>query len=286
MFSKSKLLASLALRLAVWYAGSAFLLLVAGTGFLYWELTKSFEVQDNQYLVEKATTLRKLLKEGDSSTLKWEVEGDSSVRPGVEVLSRVFTNDGRILLETAGMAEQLPASLFPTVDGIESRTIHNRPLPKHIFSVLTMQVPDHRIQVGLEVTFEKSLLAEYRAGLWTVLSLGLLLSAVIGYQIGGLLTAAVAFTAFLLPTSILTLSVTHFGSRLRHTPWARILQRGLGPLTAGLVLANGFVITGASGAGRAAYPIAIASAVVALRLRVNPLWIIAASGAVGALLLS
>jgi len=113
-----------------------------------------------------------------------------------------------------------------------------------------------------------------------------LVVAVIGYQIGGLLTAGVVFTAFLLPTSILTLSVTHFGSRLRHTPWARILQRGLGPLTAGLVLANGFVITGASGAGRAAYPIAIASAVVALRLRVNPLWIIAASGAVGALLLS
>ena len=33
MFSKSRWLTSLALRLAVWYASSAFFLLVAGTGF-------------------------------------------------------------------------------------------------------------------------------------------------------------------------------------------------------------------------------------------------------------
>jgi len=96
MFWTSKHPHSLALRLSAWYAGSAFLLLVAGTGFLYWELVQSSNEEDDQYLAEKANTLRKLISESDFRTLKWEVEGESSVRPAVEVLSRVFSSDGRI----------------------------------------------------------------------------------------------------------------------------------------------------------------------------------------------
>jgi chromate transporter len=113
-----------------------------------------------------------------------------------------------------------------------------------------------------------------------------LVVAIIGYQIGGLLTAAVVFAAFLLPTSILTFGVAHFGSRLRNAPGTKILKRGLGPLTAGLVLSNGFIITGASGAGRAAYPMALAAAVLVWKVRLNPVWIILASGVAGAVLLS
>ena len=120
MFWKTKQPRSLALRLSVWYAGSAFLLLAAGTGFLYWELTQNFEAEDNQYLAEKANTLTKLLKAGDLNTLKWEVEGESSVRPGVNMFSRVFTRDGRILLESTGMSDQLPATVFPADGEIES----------------------------------------------------------------------------------------------------------------------------------------------------------------------
>jgi two-component system heavy metal sensor histidine kinase CusS len=183
MFWGNKRPGSLALRLSVWYAASAFFLLAAGTGFLYWELVQSFNAEDNQYLIEKANSLRKLLNDGDFRTLNWEVEGESSARPGVKVLSRVFTDDGHVLLETSGMSEQLPASIFPAGTGIEDRTIHNRPLPKHVFSVLSMQIPDYRLQVGLEITFEKNLLAAYREGLWTVLSIGLLLSAFAGYRI-------------------------------------------------------------------------------------------------------
>ena len=98
MFWASKQPHSLALRLSAWYAGSAFLLLAAGTGFLYWELVQNSNAEDDQYLWEKVNTLGKLVNERDLRTLKWEVEGESSVRPAVEVLSRVFTGDGRILV--------------------------------------------------------------------------------------------------------------------------------------------------------------------------------------------
>jgi hypothetical protein len=97
MFWSNRPPRSLALQLSVWYAASAFLLLTAGTGFLYWELVQSSNTEDDQYLSEKVNTLRMLLNERDFRTLKWEVEGESSVRPAVEVLSRVFSSDGRIL---------------------------------------------------------------------------------------------------------------------------------------------------------------------------------------------
>jgi two-component system heavy metal sensor histidine kinase CusS len=178
MFWRSKRPHSLALRLSAWYAGSAFLLLAAGTGYLYWELVQSSNAEDDQYLSEKANTLRKLLGDRDLRTLKWEVEGESSVRPSVEVLSRVFDSDGRVLVETSGMSGQLPAQIFPQSDHIEYRTVGQR-----IFRVLSVNMPDYRVQVGVEVTFEKNLLAGYRERLWAVLGVGLILSALAGYAI-------------------------------------------------------------------------------------------------------
>ena len=183
MFWKSERPRSLALRLSAWYAWSAFLLLAAGTGFLYWELVQSSNAEDDQYLAEKVNTLKKLIGEGDFRTLKWEVDGESSVRPAVEVLSRVFTGDGRILYESSGMSDQLPPRIFPESGRVEYRTIQDRSSHTRIFRVLSVQLPDYRLQTGVEVTFEKEMLAEYRERLWTVLAAGLLLSALTGYLI-------------------------------------------------------------------------------------------------------
>lgn len=178
MFWKSKQPRSLALRLSAWYAGSAFLLLAAGTGFLYWELVQNSNAEDDQYLWEKSNTLGKLLNQRDFHTLKWEVEGESSTRPAVEVLSRVFASDGRILVESPGMSQQLPPQIFPKSGRSEYRTIGPR-----IFRVLAVQGTDYRLQVGLEVTFERNMFASYRERLWAVLAVGLLFAAIAGYAI-------------------------------------------------------------------------------------------------------
>jgi len=178
MLWKSRSNASLALRLSAWYAASAFLLLLVGTGFLYWKLVQSSNAEDDQYLSEKANTVGELLRRRDLGTLKWEVEGESATRPAVEVLSRVFAADGSLIAETSGMSEQLPPHVFPPGNRIEERTFRKR-----IFRVLSRQVPDYRLQVAVEVTFERNLLAGYRTALWTVLGIGLLVAAMIGYGI-------------------------------------------------------------------------------------------------------
>jgi two-component system heavy metal sensor histidine kinase CusS len=178
MFYKNRRPRSLAFRLSVWYASSAFLLLTAGTGFLSWELVQSSNAEDDQYLSEKVNTIGRLLNQADSHTLKWEVEGESSTRPGVEVLSRVSSADGRTIVESPAMSEQLPPSVFPANGRAEYRTVGNR-----VFRVLSAQSGTYRIQVGLEVTFERDIFASYRERLWTVLGAGLLLCAFAGYAI-------------------------------------------------------------------------------------------------------
>jgi two-component system heavy metal sensor histidine kinase CusS len=171
--------ASIALRLSTWYAGSAFLLLLIGTGFLYWKLVQGFDSEDDQSVSEKINTLSKLVTSHDQATLRWEVEGESATRPSAEVLSRVLGPDGRVIVETTGMSALLPAQAFPEENLLRYCT-HGR----RIFRVLARRLPEgYRIQVGLEVTFEKSLLASYRLGLWVVLGVGLSLSVLAGIGI-------------------------------------------------------------------------------------------------------
>src|SRR5260370_21213806 len=102
----------------------------------------------------------------------------SGVRSVVEDITCVFVSDGRMVVETAGMSEQLPSQIFPPNHRIEYHKSGKR-----IFRVLSRQIPDYRLQIALEVTFERNMLAEYREGLWTVLGIGLMISAMIGYAI-------------------------------------------------------------------------------------------------------
>lgn len=175
MFWKSTRETSLAVRLSLWYTGSAFLLLLVATGFLYWMLAAGFEREDDQYLREKVNTIRTLLRDDDFRTLRWEVEGESTTRPAVRVLSRVLTTAGKTVIETTGMAADLPPAFFPAPGAIEDRTTFGR-----LFRVLSENFRNYRIQVGVEVTYEQALLTGYRRKLWVVLSLGLLGSMLIG----------------------------------------------------------------------------------------------------------
>lgn len=151
---------------------------MAGTGFLYWKLVQGSNAEDDQYLTEKADTIRELLRKNDFRTLEWEVEGESAARPGAELLSRVSSAAGRILVETTGMSDQLPSSAFPANGRKAFRKIGNR-----VFRVLSEQVPGYQLQVALEVTPERNVFGEYRENLLAVLGIGLAVSAMIGYGI-------------------------------------------------------------------------------------------------------
>ena len=84
------------------------------------------------------------------------------------------------------------------------------------------------------------------------------------------------------PASALTFAVAHVWDRFRNAPLRAAIQRGLAPITVGLVLASGYVLARAADETLAAYAITAATAVLALATRAHPLWFLAAAAALGA----
>ena len=111
-----------------------------------------------------------------------------------------------------------------------------------------------------------------------------LVTALIGYQFGGLLAAVVAPVAFILPSSLAVYAFAHLHVRSGDAPWKTIAMRGLAPLTVGLVIASGVVLAQGVGAGVAGYGIAVAVALASAFTRLHPLFLIAAGAAAGFLI--
>ena len=108
-----------------------------------------------------------------------------------------------------------------------------------------------------------------------------LVSALLGYQFGGLPAAVAAPVAFIVPSSLATYVFAHFDRRGGDAPWKAIGLQGLAPLTVGLVIASGIVLAQGVGAGPAGYGIAAIVAAASAFTRIHPLWFIAAAALAG-----
>lgn len=88
--------------------------------------------------------------------------------------------------------------------------------------------------------------------------------------------------AFFVPTKLLTFGVGRLWVRLEGWPWLEAIQRGLAPVSIGLLFAG--CITIARGALTDAAGVAIAASLFALMVltRINPALLILASALVGA----
>jgi len=109
----------------------------------------------------------------------------------------------------------------------------------------------------------------------------MMMVASIGAQVAGLPGAAVVLVAFILPTGLLTFGIGRLWNRLADWPWRPAVQRGLGSVSVGLVLAGGIVL--ARGALTNTLTVALAIGVFALLMltKINPAIPIVASGLIG-----
>jgi chromate transporter len=109
---------------------------------------------------------------------------------------------------------------------------------------------------------------------------GTMLSALIGWKVGGLGGAIVASLALYLPSSLLVYGAARLWGRWRGSPWHGVVERGLAPLATGLVLAGGLAVLRVAPGGVAVWGAAISVTAVLLRWpRLHPLMLFAASGA-------
>lgn len=106
--------------------------------------------------------------------------------------------------------------------------------------------------------------------------------AVLGYNVAGLLGAAVTMGGMLLPSTTLALWATRWGRSRKETRGVRAFTLGMAPLTLGLLLATGWVLADPAQARAGALLLVALSAVLMATTRISPMWLVALGAAVGA----
>jgi chromate transporter len=104
----------------------------------------------------------------------------------------------------------------------------------------------------------------------------------IGDWAAGTLGAILVLVAFFGPTALITFGVGRLWKRLEAWPWRNAIQRGLAPVSIGLLLAGCFTMAKGAIFGRETAAIAACVLLVLLQYKINPALLIAASAVIGA----
>ncbi|CAG9199237.1 Chromate transport protein ChrA [Paraburkholderia caribensis] len=103
----------------------------------------------------------------------------------------------------------------------------------------------------------------------------------VGWHVAGWAGMLVTSLAKFGPSSIVTILAMHAWNRFKDRPWRRVAQKGLVPVTAGLVAASALLIAKSSDTSWLAWGITGAGAVLAFKTRIHPLWLLGGGAVVG-----
>jgi chromate transporter len=108
-----------------------------------------------------------------------------------------------------------------------------------------------------------------------------LLAGLIGLEAAGLVGALVAAAAMLVPGAALMYGATLGWERFRASRWRAAVEKGLAPISMGLLFAAAVIIVRAADHGWSAMLATVATAAILVFTRVNPLLIMAGAGLLG-----
>lgn len=185
---------SLAGRLTALYAGSAFALVLVCTILIHWNLVSSLEEEDDQFLVERAHVLSKLIAGGKlkSRELRWEVESEWQGISTPQSFARIVDETGRTLTETPGMKDRLPSGLFPATPKASGDVKFGRDVRSptgQLFRVVSTEVERPHgggkqiLQIAVDRSGDEAVVRKSIRILALVLTAALLASLFAGYQI-------------------------------------------------------------------------------------------------------
>ena len=109
----------------------------------------------------------------------------------------------------------------------------------------------------------------------------ILVVTLIGWKVAGLAGALVATIGMCGPSCVLTFAVSKIWLRFREASWRAAVEDGLVPVTVGLMLAGGYLITLSADHSVTAFVITGVTAAVVLTTRIHPLWLFAIAGGLG-----
>lgn len=103
----------------------------------------------------------------------------------------------------------------------------------------------------------------------------------IGWQVAGWSGLLVSSLAKFGPSSIVTIIVMGGWKRYKDRPWRQVIQRGLVPVTVGLVVSSGLLIAKASATTMTLAGVIVLCTLMALNKRIHPLWVLAVGAVLG-----
>jgi chromate transporter len=112
-----------------------------------------------------------------------------------------------------------------------------------------------------------------------------LIVSLVGWKAAGLPGALVALFAACAPAAALAWWVAGLWERFKDSAWRGAIQRAIAPLVVGLTLSGGYVLCTPSTPDWRLWVIAAASGTAMVLTKLNPLWMLAAGGIAGGLLL-
>src|SRR3954454_9630893 len=108
-----------------------------------------------------------------------------------------------------------------------------------------------------------------------------LIVALIGYKVAGVWGAIAAQAAMMLPAGILMIVVSRLWLSSSGSRWHVALERGLGPISVGLILASGWTIAHGANLSLAGYLLAAFCTVLFWKTRISPIPILLVAGSLG-----
>ena len=109
----------------------------------------------------------------------------------------------------------------------------------------------------------------------------MMIVTLVGLRTAGVAGAIGATIAMCLPSGLLTFAVTRTMDRFHASPWRGLLQAALAPVTVGLVLGSGWVLTRAADHTPAAYGLTAATVIWTTATRWSPFWMLALGALLG-----
>jgi chromate transporter len=109
----------------------------------------------------------------------------------------------------------------------------------------------------------------------------MMMVAAIGELVAGVPGAVVVVLAFFLPTALLTLAIGRLWNRLERWPWRASIQRGLAPVSIGLLIAGCLTLARVAVTGWTGAAVAVGVFVLLLQTRINPALLILAGALIG-----
>jgi two-component system, OmpR family, heavy metal sensor histidine kinase CusS len=182
---------SLAMRMTLWYALSAFALVLTASGFLYRALSDGLNHEDDVLLSQKLQNLTTRMKDPtvDLDDLREFVNELPVWYRNTSFWTRILDGQGRLLTESPGMSQTLPFHFFTGgFPNGRNLTIHSQ--QGRSFRISSTQglwpghvPPDVTIQMAIDMGSDEAILEKFRAKLFTVLIFSLLGCALAGYWI-------------------------------------------------------------------------------------------------------